>query len=124
MINKDIFKKAIMWFGAHFKINRKKQEEIICSRCKKSILKDNAFIIVRGDIVMYNPNIKPTLFTCPEHAFNYAQRLVMHSTCWIETLKDHGAELFDMQKVAEEYKKKNKIKDLNLEGGSYGLGQD
>ena len=103
MANKDIFKKALSWFGGRFKLNIKKEEELVCSRCKKPILKDNAFIIVRGDIVMYNPNIRPTFFYCPEHAFNYAQRLIMHSICWIETLKDHGVELFDMGKVAEEY---------------------
>lgn len=105
-----IFKKAIVWLGAKFKKNKNKQDELICSRCKETIMKDNTFIIVRGDIVMHNPNLKPNIFTCPEHAFNYAQRLIMHSCCWIETLREHGIELFDMQKVAQEYKNKVKIK--------------
>jgi len=120
--NKDLFKKALTWFGARFKINRKKEEELICTRCKKPILKYNAFIIVRGDIVMYNPNIKPNFFTCPEQAFNYAQRLIMHSTCWIDTLREHGAELFDMAKVQEKYMKRSKVKNIYTKGREYGLG--
>ena len=102
------FKEAMMHFRAKF---HKETEELICSRCKKNIMKDQAFIIVRGDIVMYNPNLKPTIFTCPEQAFNYAQRLVMHSLCWLDTLKEYDAELYDMDKVIEEYKKRKEIKD-------------
>lgn len=103
-----IFKEAMAHFKARFS---KETEELICSRCKKNIMKDQAFIIVRGDIVMYNPNLRPTIFTCPEQAFNYAQRLVMHSTCWLDTLKEYDAPLYDMDKVIEEYKKRKGLKD-------------
>lgn len=100
------FKEAMAHFKAKF---NKDTNELICSRCKKSIMKDQAFIIVRGDIVMYNPNLRPNIFTCPEQAFNYAQRLVMHSLCWLDTLKEYDASLYDMDKVIEEYKKKKEL---------------
>ena len=100
---KSGFKKAMLALGAFF---GKEKEELICHRCKKPIMEEQAFILVRGDIMMYSPNIKAHVFTCPEQAFNYAQRLTLHSTCWMDVLNEHGVALFNMDEVVEEYKKK------------------
>ena len=97
------FKEAVLWFGGIFQ--DKGEHQLMCHRCKQSIIDDQAFILVRGDIMMYSNTIKAQVFTCPEQAFNYAQRLIMHSQCWIDMLREHDVELYDMRKVSEEYKK-------------------
>ena len=74
------------------------KEHPICQKCHQKIT-DPAFIIVRGDIV--NTTKSPNIFTCVEQIFNYAQCLVMHSVCWIETLREYGAELYDLTKRGE-----------------------
>ena len=74
-----------------------------------------AYVLIRGSIILRTPKKRPLVFTCIEQAYNYAQALFMHDVCWIETLKEHGVELYDMNKVAEQYK--------NMEV-SDGLGQD
>ena len=97
------FKEAVLWFGGLFP--KKGKQQLMCHRCNQLILDEQAFILVRGDIMMYSNTIKANVFSCPEQAFNYAQRLIMHSVCWIETLREHGVDLYDMNEVAEEYKK-------------------
>lgn len=108
--------KAMKHFGAKFD---EEGRELVCARCKQKIMKEQAFVIVRGDIVMYDPNLRPAVFTCPEQAFNYAQRLVMHSLCWLDTLREYGTNLYDMEKVIEEYKRIGKAKN-GMESGQPG----
>ena len=79
---------------------------MICHRCKQNIRDDMAYVVVRGDIVLITPKKRPMVFTCIEQAYNYAQKLMMHDVCWIEMLREHGVELYDMNKVAEAYKNK------------------
>ncbi len=74
-----------------------------------------AYVLIKGSIILRAPKKRPLVFICIEQAFNYAQALFMHDVCWIETLREHGVELYDMNKVAEQYK--------NMEV-SDGLGQD
>lgn len=88
---------------------------MICHRCKQKIPDNMAYVIVKGDIILRTPKKRPMVFTCIEQAYNYAQNLVLHDVCWIETLREHGARLYDMNKVAEQYKNKE-VAD--------GLGQD
>lgn len=76
-----------------------------CQKCGKAIAQDMAYVLVKGDIVLRDPNNKrPMVFSCVEQAQNYGQKLVMHDVCWIELLKEHGAEIFDMDEVAEKYR--------------------
>lgn len=77
---------------------------MICHRCKQEISKDMAYVLVKGSIILRTPKKRPLVFTCIEQAFNYAQALFMHDVCWIETLREYGTELYDMNKVAEQYK--------------------
>lgn len=77
-----------------------------CHKCGKDIPDTMAYVSVKGEIVLSAPVKKPMVFTCKEQAFNYAQNLIMHDVCWIELLKEHGVELYDMTEVAERYKKK------------------
>jgi len=77
----------------------------ICRKCGKPIAQDMAYVIVKGEIVLRDPNNKkPMVFSCIEQAQNYAQKLVVHDVCWIEMLKEYGAELFDMDEVAKKYR--------------------
>ena len=88
---------------------------MICHRCKQKIPETMAYIVVRGDVVLRTPRKRPMVYTCVEQAHNYAQNLFMHDVCWIETLREHGVELYDMNEVAEKYKNKE-VSD--------GMGQD
>lgn len=88
--------------------------KLICHRCNKPIAASMAYIVVRGDIILRRPNKQPMVFSCIEQAYNYAQRLFMHDICWIDMLREHGVELYDMNKVAERRKKE----------AQDGLGQD
>lgn len=87
------------------KLLKKKKEKLICRRCKEEI-ENPSYILVTGEIVTNVRTIR--VFTCPEQAFNYAQKIPMHSVCWIDTLREHGIELYDMDKVYEEYAKRAK----------------
>lgn len=83
-----------------------------CQKCGKPIARDMAYVIVKGEIILRDPNSKrPMVFSCLEQAHNYAQQLLMHDVCWIETLKQHGAKLFDMGEVAEKYRKQKEVQD-------------
>lgn len=88
---------------------------MICHRCKQKISEAMAYVVVRGDIVLRAPKKRPMVYTCVEQAYNYAQNLFMHDVCWIETLREYGVELYDMNEVAEKYKNKE-VSD--------GMGQD
>jgi len=90
-------------------------DKLICSKCKKEIPDDMAYVSVRGDIILRMPKRKPIVFTCSEQAANYAQQMVLHDVCWIQLLRDHGVEILDLNEVAESYRKR--------EVGD-GLGQD
>ncbi|MFH2137441.1 MAG: hypothetical protein ABII88_02895 [Candidatus Omnitrophota bacterium] len=79
---------------------------LICHRCKRPVADDMAYVLVHGDIVLRMPDKKPMVFSCMEQAHNYAQKLIVHDVCWIEMLKEYGAELYDMDKVAEAYRNK------------------
>ncbi|MFH2026770.1 MAG: hypothetical protein ABIK30_13315 [bacterium] len=79
---------------------------LICHRCKRPIADDMAYVLVHGDIVLRMPGKKPMVFSCMEQAHNYAQKLIVHDVCWIEMLKEYGAQLYDMDKVAEAYRNK------------------
>jgi len=80
--------------------------DLICHRCKRPIKDDMAYVAVRGDIILRMPGKKPMVFSCIEQAHNYAQRLFVHDVCWIEMLKEHGVQLYDMNKVAKAYRNK------------------
>jgi len=83
-----------------------KDGKLFCDRCKKGIIEDTAYVIVSGNVVMFDPNIKkPMVFTCIEQMYNFAQKFILHPQCWINTLADHGIALYDMQEVAKGYKK-------------------
>ncbi len=90
-------------------------DKLICCKCKKEIPDDMAYVSVRGDIILRMPKRKPIVFTCSEQAVNYSQTMAVHDVCWIQMLREHGVELFDLNEVAESYRKK--------EVGD-GLGQD
>jgi hypothetical protein len=79
--------------------------DLVCHKCGKKIPPDMAYVAVRGDIILRTPGKKPMVFTCVEQAFNYAQHLIVHDACWIEMLRIYGVQLYDMNKVAESYKK-------------------
>jgi len=68
-------------------------------------------MLVRAEIIKYSSTVSPQVFTCPEQAYNYAQGLIMHPQCWIDMLVEYGIDLYDMKKVAEEYKKILKKKE-------------
>jgi len=88
-----------------------KKEKPVCALCGKKI-EDTAYMAVRGAIIIDDKIPKqPTIFTCPEQAFNYAQGYFCHSVCWINELKRKGIPLYDMDKVYEEYNKKLKRGD-------------
>ena len=81
----------------------------ICALCGKKI-EDTAFVMVRGAIIIDDYALKnPTVFTCMEQAFNYAQGYFAHSICWIDQLKKLGIPLYNMDAVYKEYNKKLKI---------------
>ncbi len=90
-------------------------DKLICSKCKKEIPDDMAYVSVKGDIILRMPKRKPIVFTCAEQAENYARQMTLHDVCWIQMLREHGIELYDMNAVAEAYQKR--------EVGD-GLGQD
>lgn len=86
------------------------KDKIRCALCGKKI-EDTAFVMVRGAVVLDDKSLKnPTVFTCMEQAFNYAQGYYAHSVCWINELKQRGVALYDMDKVYEEYNKKLKAR--------------
>ena len=94
-----------MWFLDKL-IHLKKKEKLICQFCKKDISPSPAYVIIQGTVIK---NVKsPSVFLCPEQAFNYAQGIIVHDTCWIKMLKEYGSPLFDMKKVIEKYNKKSK----------------
>jgi hypothetical protein len=71
-----------------------------------------AYVVVRGDIILRMLDKKPMVFSCIEQAHNYAQKLFVHDVCWIEMLKEYGAQLYDMDKIAEAYSKKGAANGL------------
>lgn len=83
---------------------------LVCALCGKKI-EDTAFVMVRGNVVLDDKALKnPTVFTCLEQAFNYAQGYYAHSVCWMNELKRLGIPLYDLDKVYEEYNKKFKAR--------------
>jgi len=78
-------------------------ENIICNRCQKPIL-DLSYVEVRPTIVLqkYMAPIPP-VFSCPEHAENFATPMRFHDDCWIAELKDHGVPIHDMKEVIKKY---------------------
>jgi len=86
-------------------MEKHKAGKLICQKCKKVIF-EPAFIIVSGQIIT---TLKaPTIFTCPEQAANYAQGIIMHSVCWIDTLREYGNKLYDMNEIAKKYNEEKK----------------
>ena len=77
-------------------IEKKPEEKTICQKCGKPI-EDPSFVYVRGSII--SNTISPQVFTCAEQMFNYAQGIVMHTICWIETLRTFGSEVIDLSKL-------------------------
>lgn len=96
---------------------KKKQEQkgkkLYCQHClregkskKKAEIKEPSYVLVKG-IVISNSR-SPAVFVCPEQAFNYDQKILVHDRCYIEMLKEYGSPVYDMDKVYEEYKKKKR----------------
>ena len=89
---------------------RGKKKNLICQKCRKEIITP-AFILVKGEIIT-NSNI-PKIFTCAEQSWNFSQGIIMHDTCWMETLREHGTDLYDLEEVRKQINKKNKkIKEV------------
>jgi len=88
-------------------LTKHREGKLICQKCYKTIT-DVAFIVVCGQIVSPIKVDSGVLFSCPEHAKNYSKAIIMHSICWIQTLREHGTELYDMKKVKEKYNKEKK----------------
>ena len=82
-----------------------KAREIICQRCGKKIT-EPAFVLVRGEII--NRMQGTMIYTCPEQMFNFDQKIILCAPCWIETLRDHQTEVYDLKKVIEAYNEKAK----------------
>jgi len=79
---------------------------LVCAKCKKEIKPSFAYVIVRADIILREPVSRPVVFTCIEQSENYAKKLIMHDTCWIELLKECGIKLHDMNEVYKKYKER------------------
>lgn len=90
-----------------------------CGRCKTEI-KVPDYVLVSAVVVKNSKT--PVIFAGPEHAFNYAQQIPMHPTCWMDTLRDHGIPLYDMSKVYEKIAEENKKK--KEEEKDHGVGQN
>jgi len=76
---------------------------LICDRCKKEITVP-AYIRVQASIMLQqNVSPAPMIFTCKEHAENYAKTMILHDDCWIAELTDHGVPLHDMVEVRKRY---------------------
>ena len=89
-------------------INDKKNP--ICQRCKEEI-KYPGYVIIGCDIIT-NSKKATQLYTCPEQAFNFNQKIIMHDYCWMRTLREHGTPLYDIDKLAEEHLKKEGDKNV------------
>ena len=83
-------------------------KKIICQRCKEVIFEPD-FIFVRGEIIKRSK--MPNIFGCAEQIFNYAQGIVLHTYCWIATLREYGVELYDLSKVLNGVKFSDSIKE-------------
>ena len=84
----------------------------ICGRCRKPII-DVMYAEVGAALVLqeyFEP--VPKIFRAQESADNYAKRIPMHDTCWIDTLRDHGIPLNDMTEVLAAMQKKLKINEI------------
>lgn len=103
----EIKKVLLGWFD---RLLKKDKKPIICQRCKEPI-KEPAYVVVTG-MVITNSN-SPQVFTCPEQSWNYAQGIILHTVCWIKTLREHKSDLYDLKKVYAEYNKLKKGKKLN-----------
>lgn len=77
----------------------------ICNRCKLPIT-DISLIYIQPAVLLQRMFMQvPPIFSCPEHAENYAQKMVFHDDCWISELKDHGVLIHDMKEVRKRYAK-------------------
>lgn len=89
-------------------LQKNKVEVSVCGRCKQPIT-DVCYVSVCASMVLQKNFgiITPQIFYNPESAENFAQRIDMHPTCWIATLRDHDVKLHDMKGVG-----KKALKDL------------
>lgn len=92
---------------------KSKGRKLYCQYClrngkskEKAEIKEPSYVLLKG--VVISNSRTPAVFTCPEQAFNYDQKMLMHDKCFISMLKEYGSPVYDMGKVYEEYKKKNK----------------
>ena len=77
----------------------------ICNRCKLPI-EDTALIYIQPALLLQHFFAQvPPIFHCPEHAENFAQKLVFQSDCWMDELRDHGALIHNMTEVRKRYAK-------------------
>jgi len=83
-----------------------KHKNLMCERCKE-LIKDPAYITVSGAVINTVGNTA-SIYTCPEQAFNYGQGIIMHTTCWIDTLKEHDVDVYDLEEVRKKYTEENK----------------
>jgi hypothetical protein len=97
--------------GIFEKLFNRKKKQLICQKCRQPIA-EPSYVIVRGDVITNSR--APRVFTCPEQAFNYAQGIIMHTICWIETLREYGTQLLDLHKVYAEYNRKAKRSENGL----------
>ena len=82
-----------------------KKEFPNCNRCKLPI-EDAALVFIQPALLLQQFYAQvPPIFHCPEHAENFAQKMVFHDHCWMEELKDHGVEIHDMAEVKKKYAK-------------------
>ena len=83
----------------------------ICHRCKEEIIYAS-FMLVTASII--NLTQKPMVYAHPVKTFNFNQQLLMHDYCWIKTLREHGATLYDIEKIGKELQEQ---KDKLEKGG-------
>lgn len=90
----------------------------ICNRCQKPI-QDPALVYIQPAILLQKFFVQvPPLFSCPEHAQNFARVIIFHDDCWMEELKDHGVDIYDMKEVKKKYAKEALEKITNESGSS------
>jgi hypothetical protein len=95
-----------------------KKDFPICNRCRLPI-EDPAYVYIQPALLLQHFYAQvPPLFSCPEHAANFAQKMVFHDDCWMDELRDHGALTHDMKEVKKHYAKEALEKIVNESNSS------
>jgi hypothetical protein len=99
-------------------VPEEKKEILFCDRCKQP-LEDVCFVHIQPALLLQKFYVQiPPIFTCPEHAENYAQSMRFHTDCWMDELRDHGVPIHDMTEVKKRYAKEALEKLINENSSS------